>query len=327
MSAAKSGVTDDVRPQLLSRLIPNPDFAPLNPGYVTRKKTSIGPRFRRDDEGESAHSKSPTIDARARLLFSDVVAALLPSHSEAEEKRVAAPARAPLREWLGVWPLLALISFGSSAVQLAAMHRILVEGKRWISERRFLNALNYCFALPGPEAQLLATYIGWLMHRTLGGVTAGALFILPGTICMMAMSYGYVAGGKSNLAEALFYGLKPAVLVIVVQSLVRVGRRFLRSRLMLLLSAAAFVATYLFNLPFAWIVIVAVLAGLLTGLLGIRALLASTRPAGAFGGAEEGLGDERLADHTRPSAVRALRTISSAVIFASTTKAKSRSTG
>ena len=147
------------------------------------------------------------------------------------------------------------------------------------------------------------------MHRTLGGVTAGALFILPGTICMMAMSYGYVAGGKSNLAEALFYGLKPAVLVIVVQSLVRVGRRFLRSRLMLLLSAAAFVATYLFNLPFAWIVIVAVLAGLLTGLLGIRALLASTRPAGAFGGAEEGLGDERLADHTRPSAVRALRTV------------------
>src|SRR5262245_12339743 len=99
---------------------------------------------------------------------------------------VAASARTPLREWLSVWPLLALISFGSSAVQLAAMHRILVDGKRWISERRFLNALNYCFALPGPEAQLLATYVGWLMHRTVGGVTAGALFILPGTLCMMA---------------------------------------------------------------------------------------------------------------------------------------------
>jgi chromate transporter len=222
---------------------------------------------------------------------------------------VAASGRAPLREWLSVWPLLALISFGNSAVQLAAMHRILVDGKRWISERRFLNALNYCFALPGPEAQLLATYVGWLMHRTVGGVTAGALFILPGTLCMMAMSYGYVAGGKSELAQALFYGLKPAVLVIVVLSLVRVGTRFLRSRLMLLLATAAFIATYLFNLPFAWIVGASVLAGLIAGLLGLRALLASTSPERALVGTDEELGEDKLADHTRPNAVRVVQTV------------------
>jgi len=237
-----------------------------------------------------------------------MMAALWRFHTEAAGKDPPAP-RASLREWLGVWPLLALISFGSSAVQLAAMHRILVEGKRWISERRFLNALNYCFALPGPEAQLLATYIGWLMHRTLGGVTAGALFILPGTLCMMAMSYGYISGGKSDLALAVFYGLKPAVLVIVVQSLLRVGTRFLRSRLMLLLAAAAFIATYLFNLPFAWIVGVSVLAGLVTGFLGIRTLLASANPAHIFAGAADETGEDKLADHTRPSAARSLQSI------------------
>jgi chromate transporter len=245
------------------------------------------------------------------LLFSGIVTASSKFHAEAAGEGLAASARTPtpLREWLSVWPLLALISFGSNAVQLAAMHRVLVEGKRWISERRFLNALNYCFALPGPEAQLLATYIGWLMHRTIGGVTAGVLFVLPGTICMMAMSYGYVAGGKSDLAEAVFFGLKPAVLVIVVQSLVRVGTRFLRSRLMLVLAAAAFIATYLFNLPFGWIVIASVLAGLITGLLGIRALLASASTARAFDGASEELGSDKLADHTRPSAIRSVQTI------------------
>jgi chromate transporter len=155
----------------------------------------------------------------------------------------------PLRRhlWLSIWPMLSLIGLGSSAVQLSAMHRILVERKRWLSERRFLNAMNYCFALPGSEAQLLATYVGWLTNRATGGVIAGGLFILPGTICMMAMSYGYVAGGKSDLAEMLLYALKPAVLVILLQSVVRIGTRFLRSRLMLLLAASAFIASYLFN--------------------------------------------------------------------------------
>src|SRR5207237_5196696 len=140
--------------------------------------------------------------------------------------------------------LLAVICFGSAAVQLAAMHRILVDGKRWISERRFLNALNYCIALPGPETQLLATYIAWLMRRTTGAVTAGALFILPGMICMMAMSYGYVAGSDSDVAEAIFFGLKPAVLVIMIESLIRIGRRFLRTRLVPLLAGLAFIGRY-----------------------------------------------------------------------------------
>jgi chromate transporter len=205
--------------------------------------------------------------------------------------------------------MLALMSFGSPAVQLAAMHRVLVERKGWLSERRFLNALNYCFALPGPEAQLLATYVGWLLRRTLGGVIAGGLFILPGTICMLAMSYGYVAGGKSELAEALLYGIKPAVLVIVLQSLFRVGTRFLRSRLMLLLAASSFVATYLFDVAFTWIVILSVLAGVTTAVLEISALLAHPQPPPSLAGADANELAEDDFPHTRTSAARPLQTI------------------
>jgi len=116
--------------------------------------------------------------------------------------------------------MLSLVGLGGSAIQLAAMHRLLVERKRWLSERSFLNALNYCFALPGSEAQLLATYAGWLTNRAPGGAIARGLFVLPGTIRMMAMSYGYLAGGKSDLAEVLLYAFKPAVLVILLQSVV-----------------------------------------------------------------------------------------------------------
>ena len=225
---------------------------------------------------------------------------------------IATSVRVPLREWLRTWPILALISFGSPAVQLAAMHRVLVERKRWVSERRFFNALNYCFALPGPESQLLATYVGWLMHRTLGGVMAGVLFILPGAICMLAMSYGYVAGARWDLVEALLYGLKPAVLVIVVQSLVRVGTRFLRSRLMLLLAASAFIASSFFNVPFAWILIASVLAGLMTALLRVGALLVEATPAHAFTGSareSHNLREEKLPDHAMPDAMRSLQTV------------------
>jgi chromate transporter len=210
-----------------------------------------------------------------------------------------------LREWLRVWSVLAMISFGSAAVQLAAMHRILVDAKRWIAERRFLNALNYCIALPGPETQLLATYIGWLMHRTAGAVTAGGMFILPGTICMMAMSYGYVAGGQSNATEAIFFGLRPAVLVIVIESLIRIAKRFLRTRLMLLLAAAAFLASYFLDLAFAVIILGSLLIGLLTGLLGIRPLLRSVYPAQPFVSArpEYQEAEDQLAAHTRATAL------------------------
>ena len=129
-----------------------------------------------------------------------------------------------------------MLSFGGPAGQIAVMHRILVEEKNWISESRFLHALNYCMLLPGPEAQQLATYIGWLMHRTAGGIMAGGLFILPGIIAIMGLSYIYAAFGNVGFVEALFFGLKAAVLAIVIQAVVRVGKRALRNRVMIALA-------------------------------------------------------------------------------------------
>ncbi|WP_414474374.1 chromate transporter [Microvirga sp. M2] len=138
-----------------------------------------------------------------------------------------------LREAFGVWTRVALLSFGGPAGQIAVMHRILVEEKRWIGEHRFLHALNYCMLLPGPEAQQLATYIGWLMHRTRGGLIAGGLFILPGIVAIMALSWIYALFGKVGIVSALFFGLKAAVLAIVFEALVRIGRRSLKNRVML----------------------------------------------------------------------------------------------
>src|SRR5437867_13030137 len=144
-------------------------------------------------------------------------------------------------EALRVWTRVALLSFGGPAGQIAVMHRILVDEKRWISESRFLHALNYCMLLPGPEAQQLATYIGWLMHRTLGGIMAGGLFIVPGIIAIMGLSYIYAAFGNVPLVVALFFGLKAAVLAIVLESVVRIGKRALKNNLTLAIAAAAFV--------------------------------------------------------------------------------------
>src|SRR6188508_947254 len=139
-----------------------------------------------------------------------------------------------------VWLRVACLSFGGPAGQIAVMHRILVEEKNWISEGRFLHALNYCMLLPGPEAQQLATYVGWLMHRTAGGLMAGGLFILPGIIAIMGLSYIYAAFGNVSFVEALFFGLKAAVLAIVVEAVVRLGKRALRNNVMLALAAIAF---------------------------------------------------------------------------------------
>ena len=147
-----------------------------------------------------------------------------------------------------VWLRIALLSFGGPAGQIAVMHRILVEEKSWISESRFLHALNYCMLLPGPEAQQLATYIGWLLHRTAGGIMAGGLFILPGVIAIMALSYIYAAFGNVGFVEALFFGLKAAVLAIVIEAVVRVGKRALRNRVMVALAAIAFIAIFFFNM-------------------------------------------------------------------------------
>src|SRR5437588_1354512 len=149
---------------------------------------------------------------------------------------LAAGHAVPLSEAVRVWGRVAMLSFGGPAGQIAVMHRILVEEKRWISEERFLHALNYCMLLPGPEAQQLATYVGWLMHRTLGGIIAGGLFVVPGIVAIMALSYVYAAWGNVPLIVALFFGLKAAVLAIVVEALVRIGKRALKNRVMIALA-------------------------------------------------------------------------------------------
>src|SRR5712691_8025251 len=173
----------------------------------------------------------------------------------------AAPSFPSFAEAFRVWLKVAALSFGGPAGQIAVMHRIIVEEKRWVSEARFLHALNYCMLLPGPEAQQLATYIGWLMHRTRGGVIAGGLFVLPGIIAIMALSYVYAAFGNVPLVAALFFGLKAAVLAIVLEALLRIGKRALKNNVLVMLAAAAFVGIFFFDVPFPIIVFGAALAG------------------------------------------------------------------
>src|ERR1700720_3836488 len=210
-------------------------------------------------------------------------------------------------EALRVWLRVALLSFGGPAGQIAVMHRILVEEKNWISESRFLHALNYCMLLPGPEAQQLATYIGWLLHRTAGGIMAGCLFILPGVIAIMGLSYIYAAYGNVGFIEAVFFGLKAAVLAIVVHAVVRVGKRALRNRVMIALAAIAFIAIFFFNVSFPIIIIGAGIIGYL-GAKGGRSEFAAVPHGGGKNTAavDSMLGDE-LPDHVRPSVPRALK--------------------
>jgi chromate transporter len=206
-----------------------------------------------------------------------------------------------------VWLRVAALSFGGPAGQIAVMHRILVDEKHWVSEGRFLHALNYCMLLPGPEAQQLATYIGWLMHRTAGGIMAGGLFVLPGIVAIMGLSYIYAAYGHVWYIEALFFGLKAAVLAIVLQALVRVGRRALRNRVMLAFAAIAFVAIFFFAVPFPIIIIAAGVIGFVGARSG-RPEFAGAEHAGAGkSAAVESLLGEAVPDHARPDIMRALR--------------------
>jgi chromate transporter len=174
-------------------------------------------------------------------------------------------------EAVKVWARVAALSFGGPAGQIAVMHRILVDEKRWIGEARFLHALNYCMLLPGPEAQQLAAYIGWLLHKTKGGLVAGALFVLPGFLAILGLSFVYVLLGKVPLVEGLFFGLKAAVLAVVAQAVVRVGSRALRNNVMRGIAAAAFVAIFFFDAPFPLIVLLAGLIGFVGGRRGIAA--------------------------------------------------------
>jgi len=163
------------------------------------------------------------------------------------------------------WLKLGFISFGGPAGQIAIMHAELVERRRWISERRFLHALNYCMVLPGPEAQQLATYIGWLMHRTWGGIVAGGLFVLPSLFILIALSWIYMAFGEQPLVAGLFYGIKPAVTAIVVHAAHRIGSRALKSSWLWAIAAAAFVAIFALNAPFPLIVLCAAALGFVGG--------------------------------------------------------------
>jgi chromate transporter len=206
-----------------------------------------------------------------------------------------------------VWSRIALLSFGGPAGQIAVMHRILVEEKNWISESRFLHALNYCMLLPGPEAQQLATYIGWLLHRTAGGIMAGGLFILPGIICIMGLSYVYAAFGNVGVIEALFFGLKAAVLAIVIQAVVRVGKRALRNRIMIGLATIAFIAIFFFNVPFPVIIIAAGAIGYFGAKSGRPEFAAVAHGGGKNAAAIDSMLGDELPDHVRPSVPRALR--------------------
>jgi chromate transporter len=208
-----------------------------------------------------------------------------------------------------VWLRVAALSFGGPAGQIAVMHRILVEEKRWISDNRFLHALNYCMLLPGPEAQQLATYVGWLMHRTAGGIMAGGLFILPGIVAIMALSWVYALFGKVGFVAALFFGLKAAVLAIVLEAVVRIGKRALRNQVMVALAAAAFVAIFFLDVPFPLIILAAGLIGFFGGRAGLRTFDVGgghgPRAAKDAAVVDSLLGDE-LPAHARPSVARAL---------------------
>jgi chromate transporter len=218
--------------------------------------------------------------------------------------QTAAPAHGvSFGEAFKIWLRVALLSFGGPAGQIAVMHRIIVEERRWISEARFLHALNYCHLLPGPEAQQLAIYIGWLMHKTKGGVVAGTLFVVPGVVALMALSWIYVIWGNVSFVAGLLFGLKAAVLAVVIEAVLRVGRRALKSRLAVAIAAVAFIALFFFAIPFPLVVLAAAAIG-----------FAANRAGYAVGGkAAHGKDDdllgEEIPDHAHPSLARAMKVV------------------
>ena len=214
----------------------------------------------------------------------------------------------PFAGALRVWLHIALFSFGGPAGQIALMHRILVEEKRWIGEERFLSALNFCTLLPGPEAQQLATYIGWLLHKTKGGLAAGVLFILPGAVAIMALSLIYVLYGELEPVVGLLFGIKAAVVAIVFQAVIRIGGRALGSTPKRVVAAAAFLALFLFNAPFPLIVAFAGLVGWLSARMGSTAFtMAAHGKASGFSDAESALGAD-IPAHAQPGGAKTFGT-------------------
>ncbi|MGZ8209720.1 MAG: chromate efflux transporter [Burkholderiales bacterium] len=206
----------------------------------------------------------------------------------------AAPHPVSFSEAFWFWLKLGFISFGGPAGQIAVMHQELVERRRWISERRFLHALNYCMVLPGPEAQQLATYIGWLMHRTWGGIVAGGLFVLPSLFILIALSWIYIAYGNVSVVAGVLYGIKPAVTAIVLFAAYRIGSRALTNAVLWAIAAAAFVGIFVFDLPFPLIVIAAGVIGYVGG----RIAPAKFRTPGGHGADGKSFGPAVIDDET-----------------------------
>jgi len=210
----------------------------------------------------------------------------------------------PFWEAFRVWLRIALQSFGGPAGQIAVMHRILVDEKRWVSENRFLHALNYCMLLPGPEAQQLATYLGWLLHRLRGGLTAGILFVVPGFAAILLLSILYAGFQDLRIVQALFFGLQPAVLAIVVEAVLRIGRRVLKNSVMVSIAVVAFIAIFFVNVPFPFIVLAAGLVGYIGGRLWLDTFLVikghTPQPSSGAQVVDAMLTD-RAPVHTRPS--------------------------
>jgi len=216
------------------------------------------------------------------------------------------PGRAPtFAEAFRFWLKLGLISFGGPSGQIAIMHDELVERRKWISESRFLHALNYCMLLPGPEATQLATYIGWLLHRTWGGIVAGALFVLPSAFILWLLSFVYVTWGNVPSIAAIFYGLKPAVLAIVAAAVIRIGSKALKNSVMWSIAALAFVAIYFFRAPFPAIVFGAALIGFVGGLRWQEKFLV----ADVSSTIQSDDPSREMPLHTNPSLARAMKVI------------------
>ena len=211
-----------------------------------------------------------------------------------QDGAMLAPPNISFAEAFWFWLKLGFVSFGGPAGQIAIMHQELVEKRRWISEKRFLHALNYCMVLPGPEAQQLATYIGWLMHRTWGGIVAGGLFVLPSLFILIALSWIYMAYGNVPAVAGILYGIKPAVTAIVVFAAYRIGSRALKNGVLWAIAAAAFVAIFAFSVPFPIIVVV---AGLI-GYIGSRVAPDKFRAGGGHGAADKHFGPAMIDDNT-----------------------------
>jgi chromate transporter len=212
-----------------------------------------------------------------------------------------------------VWARVALLSFGGPAGQIAVMHRILVEEKRWIGETRFLHALNYCMLLPGPEAHQLAIYIGWLLHRTRGGLVAGTLFVLPGLISLGLLSWIYATFGSVGSVQGLFFGLKAAVLAVVLEAVLRVSKRAIRGRSMLIIAILAFGGIFFFGVPFPMIIAAAALSGFAGYAMGFKGFALSAhagkadRASEEAGAAIDAAFTNKLPTHVQPSALRLIR--------------------